>query len=77
MAGSSSLSTRANSKKMSKIIAYIEDATDELVNKVSWPTWEELQNSAVVVLVASVIIALAIFVLDSAFSYIMKFIYSI
>ncbi len=62
---------------MSKIIAYIEDATDELVNKVSWPTWEELQNSAVVVLVASVIIALAIFVLDSAFSYIMKFIYSV
>tara|TARA_Y100000589_G_scaffold320020_1_gene349333 strand:+ start:1509 stop:1703 length:195 start_codon:yes stop_codon:yes gene_type:complete len=62
---------------MSKIIAYIEDATDELVNKVSWPTWEELQNSAVVVLVASVIIALAIFVLDSAFSYVMKFIYSL
>jgi len=63
--------------EMSKIISYIEEATDELVNKVSWPTWEELQNSAVVVLVASVIIALAIFVLDSAFSYVMKFIYSL
>jgi preprotein translocase subunit SecE len=62
---------------MSKIISYIEEATDELVNKVSWPTWEELQNSAVVVLVASVIIALAIFVLDSTFSYVMKFIYSL
>ncbi len=52
---------------MSKFRTYIEDAVDELVNKVSWPTWEELQTSAIIVLVASVIIALVVFVMDYVF----------
>ena len=52
---------------MSKFRAYIEDTVDELVNKVSWPTWSELQNSAIVVLVASLIIALLVFVMDYIF----------
>lgn len=51
---------------MAKIRAYIEDVSNELLHKVSWPTWEELQSSSVVVLIASVIIAMIIWVMDFA-----------
>lgn len=52
---------------MAKFVAYIEETVDELVNKVSWPTWQELQTSAIIVLVASVIIALLVWVMDYIF----------
>ena len=52
---------------MQKIQLYLKDAYNELVNKVSWPTWAELQSSAVVVMVASLIIALVVFTIDLAF----------
>ena len=48
--GSSSLSSRANIFEMKKIVAYLKETYDELVHKVSWPTYSELTNSAVVVL---------------------------
>ncbi|MDG1719560.1 MAG: preprotein translocase subunit SecE [Flavobacteriales bacterium] len=47
-----------------RIGTYIKDAFDELLHKVTWPTWEELQNSAVVVAIASLIISLIIFFMD-------------
>jgi len=46
------------------IKGYIEETVNELLYKVSWPTWSELQNSAVVVAVSSFIIALMIFIMD-------------
>jgi len=52
---------------MSKIINYIKESYDELINKVSWPTWSELQNSAIVVSVASLIIAFVVFGMDIIF----------
>jgi len=58
-----------------KIGSYIKDSFDELLHKVSWPTWEELQSSAVVVAVASLIIALIIFLMDSVFSKLMELFY--
>ena len=58
-----------------KITSYIKDSFDELLHKVSWPTWEELQNSSVVVAVASLIIALIIFLMDSVFSRLMELFY--
>ena len=61
---------------MSRIRTYIEESFDELVNKVSWPTWKELQSSGVVVLIASIIIALIIFAMDFSFSKMMEFIYN-
>lgn len=57
---------------MSKLRVYVEDTYNELVNKVSWPTWKELQNSAVVVMIASFIIALVIYVMDKTFSTLME-----
>jgi preprotein translocase subunit SecE len=60
-----------------KLKVYIEEAYDELVHKVTWPTWKELQNSALVVMVASLIISLLIFFMDLSFRNIMNFIYSL
>jgi preprotein translocase subunit SecE len=62
---------------MSKIKAYFEDTYNELFHKVSWPTWSELQSSAIVVMIASVIIAIVVYLLDVSFSNVMKFIYGI
>ena len=61
---------------MSKISGYIKESFHELVNKVSWPTWSELQNSSIVVAIATIIIALIIYFMDSIFSNLMKIFYS-
>ncbi|MBT7896583.1 MAG: preprotein translocase subunit SecE [Flavobacteriales bacterium] len=62
---------------MSKIGLYIKDSFNELVNKVSWPTWSELQNSSIVVAIATVIIALIIYFMDSIFSNLMDIFYKL
>ena len=62
---------------MSKIKAYIKDSYDELLNKVSWPTWSELQNSAIVVSIASLIIALIVYMMDASFSAVIKQFYKL
>ena len=60
---------------MGKIKTYIDETKNELTNKVSWPTWKELQDSAVIVLIASLIIALVIWAVDLAFKYMLEFVY--
>jgi preprotein translocase subunit SecE len=62
---------------MGKIRHYIEETSNELLHKVSWPTWTELQESAGIVAVASVIIALLIFGMDYGFSALMKTLYQV
>ena len=52
---------------MSKFGDYVKSSYDELVHKVSWPTFKELQNSAVVVAVAALILAVIIFLMDYIF----------
>ncbi|HVA99396.1 MAG TPA: preprotein translocase subunit SecE [Bacteroidia bacterium] len=64
-------------EKMNKIKAYLEDASNELFHKVSWPTWSELQSSSVVVMIASVIIAILVFGMDRSFNFIMEQFYHI
>jgi len=59
-----------------KIKSYLKDSYNELVHKVSWPTWSELQRSAVIVMVASLIIAVIVFLMDFSFRNLMDFIYS-
>ena len=70
--GSSSLSSRANFITMKKVITYLKESYDELVHKVTWPTYSELSNNAVAVLYASLIIALIVFVMDFFFQNIME-----
>ena len=60
---------------MSKFSTYIEETKNELLQKVSWPSWSELQSSAIIVMVASVIIALVVFVMDFSFNNGMEAIY--
>jgi preprotein translocase subunit SecE len=60
-----------------KIKTYVKESYNELVHKVTWPTWKELQNSAIIVMIASIIIALVIFVMDFVFENLMDFIYSL
>jgi len=52
---------------MSSFKTYLSESYDELVNKVSWPSWSELQTSAILVFVASLIIALLVFFMDFIF----------
>jgi preprotein translocase subunit SecE len=61
---------------MKKIKAYLKDVHNELVNKTSWPTWPELTNSAIVVMVASVIIAGIIFAMDYSFDNSLEWVYN-
>jgi len=60
-----------------KLKLYIQEAYEELVHKVTWPTWKELQSSALIVMVASLIISLVVFVMDLSFRNIMEFIYGL
>lgn len=62
---------------MSKLRTYIDETVNELTTKVSWPTWSELQASAVVVMIASVIIALIVFAMDWSFSNLMEAFYKL
>ncbi len=62
---------------MKKIRAYILESYDELINKVSWPSWSDLQNSAVVVSIASLIIAMVVYLMDISFSSILEQFYSL
>jgi len=63
-------------KKFFKNVAsYCKESYNELVHKTSWPTMSELSNSAVVVLTASLVIALIVFLIDLGFENIMTFIY--
>ncbi len=59
-----------------KTIAYFKDAYAELMQKVTWPTWKSLQNSAVVVMVASLVIAIVVWGMDTFFENIMKILYN-
>jgi preprotein translocase subunit SecE len=43
---------------------YFRETRDELLNKVSWPSWNELTESTWIVLVASILFALVIWSMD-------------
>ncbi|MDA3910687.1 MAG: preprotein translocase subunit SecE [Bacteroidales bacterium] len=62
---------------MANIKSYLRGTYEELVHKVSWPTWSDLQSSAIVVMVASVIIALIVYLMDVSFRNLLELIYSI
>ena len=61
---------------MVKITNFIKESVDEMRNKVSWLKYSELQNSSVLVLVASLIFALVIGLIDIVFKEAMDWFYS-
>jgi len=60
-----------------KVAGYLQETYNELIHKVSWPSWADLQSSSIVVLVASLIIALVIFAMDFSFQHVFQFLYKI
>ena len=54
-----------------KIANNFKESYNELVHNVTWPTSKKLSSSAVVVLTASLLIALVVFLMDYAFQFIM------
>lgn len=58
---------RAKLKKVGNFKEYINETVTEMVHKVTWPTWKELQSSTILVVVASIIFALSIALMDYVF----------
>ena len=54
---------------------YVKESYNELVNKVTWPTFPQLQSSTIVVMVASVIFAVGVLAMDVTFENVMAGIY--
>lgn len=63
--------------KKLKLLTDLEESYTELRYKTSWPTKEQVVKSAVIVLIASVIIALIVWVMDLVVDNLMHLIYSL
>ena len=57
------------------MLKYIKESYNELVNKVTWPSFLQLQSSTIVVMVASAIFAVVVLAMDLTFENVMEFIY--
>jgi len=55
---------------------YFKESYKELVEKVTWPNWVQLQQSTVIVLVATLLITFVVGLMDIASSSVLKLIYS-
>ena len=61
---------------MNKVATYFSESYKELMEKVSWPTWTQLQQSTVILLIATVIITAVVWLMDLASNSLLKLIYS-
>ena len=52
---------------MASLKTNFAESYNELMHKVSWPTWKELQGSAIIVLTSALIISLIVFLMDFIF----------
>ena len=62
---------------MEQVILYIKESYNELMHKVTWPTMASLLSSSRLVIVASLIIAVIIFVMDTVSNSALQFIYKL
>lgn len=62
---------------MRKFINYLKECYVELVHKTTWPTWQKLQSSALLVLVSTVILAVGLAIIDFLFQHLMTLIYTL
>ena len=60
-----------------KLVNYVKECYSELKEKVTWPTWKELQSSVIVVSIASLIIALVVFLMDFSFQHLLEAFYKL
>lgn len=62
---------------MNKISTYFRESIKELTEKVSWPTWPQLQQSTMIVLAATIVITFIVLGMDFVAGNGLKFIYNI
>jgi preprotein translocase subunit SecE len=62
---------------MNKISSYIKDSYKEMGEKVTWPSWDQLQQSTMIVLVATLLITAIVALMDSGINAVLKFVYSL
>jgi preprotein translocase subunit SecE len=62
---------------MKKITRYIRESYKELSEKVSWPTWPQLQQSTMIVLAATLVITFIVLAMDFVAGNGLKFVYNI
>ncbi|MBI5858474.1 MAG: preprotein translocase subunit SecE [Sphingobacteriales bacterium] len=62
---------------MNKITTYFRESYKELTEKVSWPTWTQLQQSTMIVLVATIVISFVVLGMDFVAGNGLKFIYNL
>ncbi len=63
--------------KKLKLLTNIEESYNELRYKTSWPTKDQVVKSAIIVLIASIILALIIFCMDQIIEFVMNLIYGL
>ena len=61
---------------MNKVTTYFSESYRELMEKVSWPTWTQLQQSTVIVLIATLVITGLVWLMDLFSNSVLKLIYS-
>ncbi len=61
---------------MNKITTYFRESYKELLEKVTWPTWPQLQQATVIVLVATILITFIVWIMDTVSSAVLHLIYS-
>ena len=63
-------------EKMNKITTYFKESYKELTEKVTWPNWDQLQQSTMIVLVSTLVITALVSLMDFAAGGALKFIYN-
>ena len=58
-----------------KLVKYCKACYEELAHKTTWPSRAELTHRAMVVLTASLVIAVVVFFMDFVFQHVMNFVY--
>ncbi|MCW3109685.1 MAG: secE [Segetibacter sp.] len=62
---------------MNKITTYFKESYQELLQKVTWPSWTQLQQSTVIVLVATIIITAMVSIMDFSSNQVLRLVYSL
>ncbi len=62
---------------MNKFTVFVKESYNEMVEKVTWPKWEQLQQSTMIVLGATLFITAIVALMDFIANGSMKFIYSL
>jgi preprotein translocase subunit SecE len=60
---------------MNAIVQYFRDSYRELTHKVTWPSWSELEVTAVNVILASIALSILLYGMDKILIFLLDFIY--